>query len=113
MNNILQAKIFIPIVIIIFLIGLHYYINYRVRILLKSELRKISEKKHKKMKETTKRQNRSSDMQNMQEMQQSRQMDMDSYEDPAETYDNMDNMDMPKQQRLTKNNIGTRDFNDL
>lgn len=111
MNNILHPKIFIPIVIIIFLVGLHYYMNYRVKILLKSELRRMSEKKQKKPKENTKR-TKQLDVQQV--IQPTRQIDIDSYEDPAEIYDNtLNNEMMPKQQRSNKSNILMRDFTDL
>ena len=123
MNSILRPKIFIPIVIITFLVGLHFYINYRVRSIIKYEIKKMTEKKQKKQKENNiKMQMRQQRQQRQQEHEP--QMDLDSYDDPADLYDGRVVQQVDQQvdqqvgqrqsgKRLTKNDILMRDLAEM
>ena len=120
MNSILQPKIFIPIVIITFLVGLHFYINYRVKSIIKHEIKKMTEKKQKKQKENNIKKQRTMDMQQMRQRQQEPQMDLDSYDDPADLYDGRVDQQVDQQvdqrqsgKRLTKNDILMRDLAEM
>jgi hypothetical protein len=115
MINILNTKLFVPIVMIIFLVALYYFINYKVKSVLKHELKKMGEKKNKKLKDMNEKKQKlmESDMRKQKNERHQQQMDMDSYIDPAQLYDNNElDMQQPKH-RLSKNDILMRDLAEM
>ena len=114
MINILNTKVFVPIVVIIFLVGLYYFINYRIKSVLKHELKKMSEKKQKKQKDMNEKKKKimEVEMRKHKNERHQQQMDMDSYIDPAQLYDNNE-LEMQPKQRLSKNDILMRDLAEL
>lgn len=87
MLNILNnGKVYLFCLLVIFLVGLYFFVNYQTKEVLKHELKKMSEKKHKKQKLLQLKHQKLMQLQELQQRQQDRNRDMDSYIDPGERY---------------------------
>lgn len=115
MENPVNNKVYVGVAIVVFLTILYFFINYRVKNILRHELHKIRERRNKKIR-IAQEKNKRSVSQHIKNQQIMTDHAIDSYFDPAENQeqdqDREDDNDDGVVQRLTKDNIGTRDFTD-
>lgn len=111
-------KIYFACLLIVVLVGLYFFVSYQAKQVLKHELKKMAEKKHKKQKLLQMKQHRLMQMRQMQEERQHNH-DMDSYIDPSERYNEQDDEDQHRangggyeRARLSKDDILMRDLAD-
>lgn len=108
-------KVYIICIILITIIVLYYFIDYKVKTTLKNELKKMGERKYKKIKLQ-----KLNEQQMQQQHNENIQHDIDSYIDPAERYvrnenaenNNENNYEKHESRRLSKDDILMRDLVD-
>ena len=107
MPNFGDKKVYVISAVIVLLVIMYFLINYQVKDTLHRELRKLSDRKKKKQKTLLMNQKRL-----MHTRDDENQNDMDSYQDPAERHneDNENDEYYDKHERLSKNDMGMRDF---